>query len=142
MKATDFISAEIKAQKVCMTAVLEVTDHILPMYEKAIKDGLIDNIEVEMEVWNRGYQVTIKPIFDWVKVISESTGELACFQRFNVFIQPASFFNSEFSKGRAKIEAGVTFRPFDSVNEEQACVDTIAFDTTDLKSDIDKMFDR
>lgn len=130
MKATDFISPEIKAQEESKRAILEVTDYILPVYESSIKKGNISDFTVKMEVWNRGYQVTITPIAKDMNLSSD-----AC----RVYIQPSTFFDSEYLRGEASFEFGIFFSLWNSYSGSQKVKGEIKVDTNFIKSQIDDM---
>ena len=134
MKATDFISNEIKAQEASKVALLEASDHVLEVYSKAIEEGIIKDIEVEMEVWNRGYEININPIFN-NRADSENVG----IEPFRMYIQPCSFFNKYYERNEASFEIGISFGCWNSISDQQDINGEIKVDVEKIKQQIDKI---
>ena len=59
----------IKAQELCKETVVKIGNAKLSrMYQSAVEDLTINDYEVDMEPWNNGYELTIKPKFDFSSI--------------------------------------------------------------------------
>ena len=122
----------IKAQEICKETVVKIANEVIPMYQSAVEDLTINDYDVDMEPWNNGYELTIKPIFDFTSI----KGEISVYDRFRFFVQPSSFFNKDFSNNEASFEIGISFGGFKSMNERQPIKGEIKIDNTKILMDV------
>ena len=139
MKATDFISPEVKAQEVCKTGIIKVADYVIPIYKKAVEQGIIDSFDVKIEIWNNGYSLSIKPEFDYFEVTNgQYNKDISVLKEFKADLQPSVFFNSYFKNGDAVIETKVSFG-WDVIYKKQSQAGSISLNTRILKKQIDSL---
>ena len=122
----------IKAQEICKETVVKIANEVIPMYQSAAEDLTINDYEVDMEPWNNGYQLTIKPLFDY----STKKEEISVYDSFRIFVQPSSFFNKDFSNNEASFEIGISFGGLKSIHERQDINGEIKIDNTRILLDV------
>ena len=125
----------IKAQEICKETVVKIANEVIPMYQSAVEDLTINDYEVDMEPWNNGYELTIKPIFDF----STIKGEISVYDRFRFFVQPSSFFKEDYSKNEASFEIGISFGGWKSINKCQPINGEIKIDDTEILTEVFNM---
>lgn len=107
--ATRFITPEIEAQRLCLTALGSLANSLYNVYRMLKHKGLVTEFNHETKLYNSGYEVRFKAVIDWDAVKKEENAKMV--EKFDkilsgssVSIQPSPYFSEDIKHGSAKIQ--------------------------------------